>query len=107
MPRERAGVAVLDTELPFVTGRSFADGCAGDSLVIESVECKEMLLMMVFKQVQVANGTNVSLRMKNKRAGSTVEDARQGTPAREGVKWKVKPSWRRHDVWRLKGGSVF
>jgi hypothetical protein len=38
--------------------------------------------MVVFKQSQVANGTNISLRSKNRRAESTGKDARQGTPAR-------------------------
>ena len=59
--------------------------CVGGSFVIESVDCKGMLLMVVFKQSQIANGTNISPRIKNKRAESMGEDARQGTPAREGV----------------------
>ena len=34
-----------------------------------------MLLIVVFKQSQIANGTNISLRIKNKRAESMDEDA--------------------------------
>jgi hypothetical protein len=40
----------------------------GGSFVLESVESKGMLLMVVFKQSQIANGTNNSPRIKNKRA---------------------------------------
>jgi hypothetical protein len=66
LPRECAGP--LDAEPAFAAGRSFAEGCVGGSFVIESVECKGMLLMVVFKQSQIANGTNISPRIKNKRA---------------------------------------
>ncbi len=76
MPRERAGAAVLDAEPAFATGRSFAAGIASGSFVFESVESKGMLLMVVFKQSQIANGTNISPRIKNKRAESMGEDAR-------------------------------
>ena len=62
MPRERAGAAALDAE------PAFAAGIVGGSFVLESVESKGMLLMVVFKQSQIANGTNSSLRIKNKRA---------------------------------------
>jgi hypothetical protein len=68
LPRERAGAGALDAEPAFAAGRSFAEGCAGGSFVVESIESKGMLLMVVFKQSQIANGTNISPRIKNKRA---------------------------------------
>jgi len=76
LPRERAGAAALDAEPAFATGRSCAESCVGGSFVLESVESKGMLLMIVFKQSQIANGTNISPRIKNKRAESMGEDAR-------------------------------
>ncbi len=66
MPRERA--AALDAEPAFAAGRSFAEGIAFGSFVVESVESKGVLLIVVFKQSQIANGTNLSPRIKNKRA---------------------------------------
>jgi len=49
-----------------------------------------MLLMVVFKQARSAKGTGPCV--KNKRAGSMNEDARQGPPAQEGMKVEGKPS---------------
>ena len=76
MPRERAGAAALDIEPAISTPRSFVAAIAGGSFVIESVESKGALLMVVFKQLQFANGTTNSPRGKNKRAESVGEDAR-------------------------------
>jgi len=56
--------------------RSFAEGCAGGSFVFESVESKGMLLMVVFKQLRIANGTNISLRTKTNERSRVGEDAR-------------------------------
>jgi hypothetical protein len=67
---------VLDALPAFATGRSFAEGGAGGSFVVESVESKGMLLMVVFKQSQIANGADISLRIKNKRAESMGGDVR-------------------------------
>ena len=44
--------------------------------MVESGESKGMLLMVVFKQSQIAHDTNVSPRIENKRAESMGEDAR-------------------------------
>ena len=44
--------------------------------MIESVECKGMLLMVVFKQSQIANGTNISPRTKTNEQSRVGEDAR-------------------------------
>jgi len=84
LQRERAGAAALDAEPAFATGRSFAEDCVGGSFVIESVECKGMLLMVVFKQSQIANGTNISLRIENKQAELMGEDARDRKHQHEG-----------------------
>src|SRR2546429_4288226 len=46
-----------------------------------------MLLMVVFKQTSGVNGRGC---------------ARQGAPAREGVKWKARPSWRRRGLRRMR-----
>ncbi|MGH2494957.1 MAG: hypothetical protein ACRDIV_09665 [Ktedonobacteraceae bacterium] len=48
MPRERAGAGALDAK------PAFAAGITGNSFVVESVESKGMLLMVVFKQSQMA-----------------------------------------------------
>lgn len=60
MPRERAGAAAPDAEPAFIVG---------GSLVIDLVESKGALLMMVFKQSQVANSTNITPRRKNQAGG--------------------------------------
>ena len=46
--------------------------------MIESVECKGMLLMVVFKQTQIASGTNISPP-----ASKTNERSRVGEDARD------------------------
>ena len=51
LPRERAGAAALDLEPAFATGRSFAEGIAFGSFVIESIECKGMLLLGVLQHL--------------------------------------------------------
>jgi hypothetical protein len=43
-----------------------------------------MLLIVVFKQSQIANGTNISLRSENKRAELMGEDARDRKHQHEG-----------------------
>jgi len=74
LPRERAGALVVS--LIFATGRSFAAGTVGGSFWIESIDSKGALLKVMFKQSQIAHDTNISLRVKNKRAESMGEDAR-------------------------------
>ena len=44
--------------------------------MVESVESKGKLLMVIFKQSQMANGTDSSPRVKNKRVELMGEDAR-------------------------------
>src|SRR5712692_4686334 len=50
--------------------RSFAEGCAGGSFVVESGESKGMLLMVVFKQSQIANDTNISPPHRKQTSGA-------------------------------------
>ena len=66
---------MLDAEPAFAAGRSFAEGCVGVSFVIESVECKGMLLMVVFKQSQMAQTSHP--------ASKTNERSRVGEDARD------------------------
>ena len=67
MPREGAGAAELDVKPAFAVGRPFAPGTAFGSCMFDSVEYKEMLLMIVFSKRR-SHMTQVSPRSKDKRA---------------------------------------
>ena len=74
--RERANALVAEPS--FALGSSIAVGLTGEFFVVELVESKGMLLMVVFKQVQMAQTSHP--HHQKQMGGVNRENARQGTP---------------------------
>ena len=62
--------------------------------------------MMVFKQPQIANATNISA-LKTNEQSEVAEDARQGTPAREEAKGKGEILLAEAWLMEIERGGVF